>query len=177
MPPGGTGSPGSGSGTMTLVDLGGDQFRWDYSLTISPHFNFMSIDASLNNQGTQTVTGFHVHNAARGTNGGVIYGVHSPDHDHSDTVTATLNADNSTTFTGSWGPDDGNPVGNINTHGPGLLAAEPGNDVPFYWNVHTTSFGGGEIRGQIVAIPEPATIGLCLAGMALLLGCRLRRAS
>lgn len=36
----------------------------------------------------------------------------------------------------------------------------------FYVNVHTTVFPGGEIRGQLLAVPEPATYGV--GGIALL---------
>jgi hypothetical protein len=164
-------SNGSGFGTMTLVDLGGGQFRWDYSITISSHFNFRNFSTALDNGG-RDVTGFHIHNANRGANGGVVYGVHSPSHASPGSVSAILNPDNSTTFTGSWTALDGNPVGNINTYGPSLLAA-PIGDVPFYWNVHTAAYPAGEIRGQIVAIPEPATLGL--AAIALLGLRRFRR--
>jgi len=36
----------------------------------------------------------------------------------------------------------------------------------WYLNLHTTSFGGGEIRGQVV--PEPTTLTLVLLGLGLL---------
>lgn len=52
----------------------------------------------------------------------------------------------------------------------GLLA---GNT---YLNIHTTAFPGGEIRGQLVAVPEPTTavlVGLGIVG----LGWKLRRRS
>jgi hypothetical protein len=36
----------------------------------------------------------------------------------------------------------------------------------WYVNIHSQAFGGGEIRGQILAVPEPSTMGL----LALALG-------
>jgi hypothetical protein len=37
-----------------------------------------------------------------------------------------------------------------------------------YLNVHTTAFGGGEIRGFVVQVPEPETYALLLAGLAVI---------
>ena len=36
-----------------------------------------------------------------------------------------------------------------------------------YFNIHTSSFPGGEIRGQAVAIPEPASALFALAGLGM----------
>lgn len=36
-----------------------------------------------------------------------------------------------------------------------------------YFNVHTTAFGGGEIRGTLQAVPEPSSYGLMLGGLAV----------
>lgn len=36
-----------------------------------------------------------------------------------------------------------------------------------YFNIHTSLFGGGEIRGQAVFVPEPASVMLGLVGLAL----------
>jgi hypothetical protein len=45
-----------------------------------------------------------------------------------------------------------------------------------YINLHTDLYGGGEIRGQINAIPEPSTYALMLAGLGLVgLGAARRR--
>ena len=43
-----------------------------------------------------------------------------------------------------------------------------------YFNIHTSSFGGGEIRGFTVLIPEPAAAVLCLVGIAAI-GLQRRR--
>ena len=43
-----------------------------------------------------------------------------------------------------------------------------------YLNVHTANFPGGEIRGFLVAVPEPETYALLLAGLSML-GFMVRR--
>lgn len=53
------------------------------------------------------------------------------------------------------------------------VLANPGN---FYVNLHNTAFPGGAIRGQITPVPEPATVGMMLAGLGLV-GWRLRSRS
>jgi hypothetical protein len=42
-----------------------------------------------------------------------------------------------------------------------------------YFNIHTSSFQGGEIRGQAVFVPEPTSLVLCL--MVGLAGCAVGR--
>jgi hypothetical protein len=40
-----------------------------------------------------------------------------------------------------------------------------------YFNIHSSTFGGGEIRGFLVLVPEPATVGMAgtmLMGLAAL---------
>ena len=36
-----------------------------------------------------------------------------------------------------------------------------------YLNIHTSQFGGGEIRGQLAAIPEPSTWAMMLVGFGV----------
>jgi hypothetical protein len=46
-----------------------------------------------------------------------------------------------------------------------------------YVNIHSVAFGGGEIRGQIVAVPEPSTLALGVLGLGLVGACAGRRKS
>ncbi len=69
-------------------------------------------------------------------------------------------------------------TGGMFTDAPILLSAAQATDLlngKFYINLHTTNNGGGEIRGFLVAVPEPATpvLGLLAISAAAL---RRRRA-
>jgi hypothetical protein len=44
-----------------------------------------------------------------------------------------------------------------------------------YWNIHSSTFGGGEIRGFMRLIPEPASGGLIALGIVGLAGIARRR--
>ncbi|MAY74650.1 MAG: hypothetical protein CMJ31_08080 [Phycisphaerae bacterium] len=152
----GSGSAASGTATLTLNEA---QTRLEIFLNIT----------GLDFDGNQTpgtnadnITALHIHRAPAGSNGGVVFGFISPNHDLNgdlviDPVAGTLFS--------AWDLTEGN-----NT----TLAAELPNLFAdgLYFNVHTVAFGGGEIRGQIV--PAPAT-GAILAGAGFL-AARRRRA-
>jgi hypothetical protein len=44
-----------------------------------------------------------------------------------------------------------------------------------YSNIHNAQFGGGEIRANLVATPEPASIGLVATGLLAIVGMSVRR--
>ncbi len=48
------------------------------------------------------------------------------------------------------------------------------NDGLWYVNIHSASFPGGEIRGQVTAVPEPSTVVLAVLGTGGLLWLRRR---
>jgi len=91
------------------------------------------------------ITGFHIHEAPIGVNGGVKVDIGPGAFSGTNIV-----------FSGQVIP------------AATYAAMKLGNT---YFNIHTSQFGGGEIRGQIEAVPEPAT----LAGVALGLAALARR--
>ena len=96
------------------------------------------------------VTNAHFHNQARGVSGPVVFGLISPAQD-SDDLAIVLNADGSWSVSGRWETTDPAP---INPFAGVLDSATVGSDVPLYFNVHTVQFGGGAVRGQLVAIAD-----------------------
>ncbi|MBX6744074.1 MAG: CHRD domain-containing protein [Acetobacteraceae bacterium] len=140
-------STASGSGTV----------RWDETAgTASYEFTVRGVDfgpvlgmAPQTETTDDDVTNAHFHNAARGVAGPVVFGQINPAQDNDDLHIA-LNDDGSWTISGVWEPTDPANV-SITTFADTLSAATPGADVPLYYNIHTTPFPAGEIRGQLVA--------------------------
>jgi hypothetical protein len=96
------------------------------------------------------------------TNGPVVWGFFgSPfnDNNPNDAVVTPFSTGVGGTFSGKWDLPEGN-----NT----TLDAQLGNILSgrSYINFHTVQFGGGEIRGAIQLVPEPATA----TGMLLAIG-------
>ena len=130
--------------------------------------------------GTQTadtfdnLTNAHIHAAAPpGTATGVVWGfIGNPfnDNNPNDAVVTPFATGVGGTVSGKWDAPEGN-----NT----TFAAQLNNILAglAYINFHTTQFGSGEIRGQIVAVPEPETTALLAVGLSMLTVWTRRRAA
>jgi hypothetical protein len=157
-PPGGTGSKASGLGTVIFDSV---------AVEASYSFDIQGLDFGLTppvGGPPQTptinddVTRVHFHSQVSGVNGPIVFGQIDPANDPDD-LAIVLNADHSWTVSGSWETTD---TPSITTFSPLLGAtfasvldsATAGSEVPLYFNVHTNDFGGGEIRGQLVAIAD-----------------------
>ncbi|MDB2407652.1 CHRD domain-containing protein [Jannaschia sp.] len=90
------------------------------------------------------VTTAHLHVGAAGANGGVAFAFLDDDN-----LTATLNDDGSWSMSGIWQLSEG-----LFDFLPEIATAEPGTELDLYWNIHTTGFPGGEIRGQVVSVGD-----------------------
>jgi len=152
-------SPGIGSGTVNYDDSA-------HTLQLQVSFSGLT--------GTTTASHIHAPTASpfSGTAGvatttpsfaGFPLGVTSGSY--SDTLDLTAASSYNPAFITANG---GTPAGAESA----LAAAMAGGKA--YWNIHSSTFGGGEIRGFLVPVPEPSTVALLGLGAGALVW-RLRR--
>ncbi|MBB4658302.1 CHRD domain-containing protein [Parvularcula dongshanensis] len=133
--------------------------------------------------GGEVVTGFHIHDGDRGESGPVVFslfdtalGLGTSDTD-ADTTIDFGDGDGTITVSSTWDLSEGNGGATLNDFLGELLAANEGEDIGLYFNLHTVAAPMGLIRGQVVAenslnpVPLPGAalfFAPALAGGALL---------
>jgi len=148
------GASGSGTGSVFYDDIA-------HSLQMVANFSGLS--------GNVTVTHFHGPTPSAGTGtAGVAVGNPSlpgfPTGATSGAYNQTLDLTQTTSFNGTF---LGNNGGTAASAEAAFISAV--NQGRAYWNIHTSTFGGGEIRGFLTAVPEPSSLvlfGLAAAAMA-----------
>ncbi|TWU22742.1 CHRD domain-containing protein [Bythopirellula polymerisocia] len=151
-------SPGTGSALVTFdLDLVTMRVQADFTgligTTTAAHIHCCTVDPGVSTAGVATVTP---------TFTGFPAGVSAGTYDHTFDMTQT--ASYNTSFVTANG---GTASGALNAILAGLDAGKA------YFNVHSSSFGGGEIRGFGVLVPEPTSALLTVFGLSVsLLGRR-----
>ena len=160
MPP----IPDEGSSGIGFFELNDAMNALSYDVTL------MGLDLDGNQtpgNPNDNVTRTHFHAAPAGSNGGIVFGQIDANaslrNDLDDLVVNPATG----RITGVWDNLEGNGT---------MLGAQLANLLAnnLYFNVHTADHGGGEIRGQVIFIPEPASIALCLLA-CVPLACLRRR--
>jgi CHRD domain-containing protein/PEP-CTERM motif-containing protein len=145
--------PEQGSGGIGFFILNDAQNALSYDVTLTG----LDLDGlQTPNNPNDNVTRTHFHAAPAGQNGGIVFGQIDPNHDLDDRVLNPVTG----RITGVWDGNEGNGT---------TLAAQLANLLAgnLYFNVHTSDHAGGEIRGQVLIVPEPGTWLLGILGCAL----------
>lgn len=141
--------PEQGSGGIGFFVLSDDQLSLSYDIRLFG-LDLDGLQTPL--VGHDNVTRTHIHIGAAGTNGGIVFGQidgnASLRNDLDDLIVDAVNG----RITGVWDNNEGNGTNRLSTQLTNLLA---GN---LYFNVHTADHAGGEVRGQILQVPEPASL-------------------
>ncbi len=151
-----TGSSAIGSSSLTL-NAAGDALEYDLTVFGLDFGQLLGTEPQTPDT-SDDVTRIHIHNAERGVNGDVAFGLFdlvapAADGQDADDLTVVANPDGSVTLSGIWEETDPALIP-LSTFVDDLRDTEAGEDVDLYWNIHTEGFPGGEIRGQL-AINDP----------------------
>lgn len=149
------GATGSGTGSAFYDDVA-------HTLQLQATYSGLS--------GTVTATHIHGPTASPGTGGaGIMVG--NPNLPNftfgasSGTYSQTLDLTQSSIYNTTFFNNNGGTAATAET---AFINAV--NEGRGYWNIHSSTFGGGEIRGFLTLVPEPSSFALAGLGLAALAG-------
>jgi len=149
--------PQQGSSGIGFFELNDAQTALSYDIQL---FGLDLDGLQTPGNANDNVTRTHFHAAQAGQNGGIVFGQIdgqvSLRNDLDDLVVSPVVG----RLTGVWDGNEGNMTS---------LALQLNNllNGGLYFNVHTADHAGGEIRGQVLLVPEPSSflLGCLLAGL------------
>ncbi len=149
--------PDEGASGVGIFILNEAQTALSYNITLfGLDIDGLQTPANANDNVTRT----HIHNSPIGVNGGIVFGQIDGNatfrNDLDDLMVDAANG----RITGVWDNAEGNGT-TLSAQLTDLLAGR------LYFNVHTSDHAGGEVRGQILIIPEPGTWLLGILGCAV----------
>jgi hypothetical protein len=156
-----------GTATFTLNDA---MTAMTFSATIF-NIDFTGLQTADPND---NLVAAHIHASPTVTptvNGPVVWGFFGApfnDNNPPDVVNTAFATGVGGVISGKWDLPEGNAT-TLALQLPNILSGRS------YINFHTTQFGGGEIRGAIVVLPEPSTVVLLGIGAIGILGLGCRR--
>ena len=161
------GIPDEGSSGLATFVLNDAQTRLTYDVRLTG-LDLGRVDANGNPTLPPTGTNpdddvirLHIHRALVGLNGGIVFGmIDGSAALRNDVNTNDLVIDGPNWhITGAWDLAEGNGAANLGTELANLFRGG------LYINVHTSDHAGGEIRGQILRVPEPGSFALLALGV------------
>jgi hypothetical protein len=161
-------NPTLASGGARPLAFGNATFLLNSAMT---SMTFEAIIFNIDFTGSQTadlndnLTNAHIHGSSTLTlpgSAGVVWGfIGAPFNDNNpmDVVVTPFATGVGGRVTGKWDAPEGQGT-TLTAQLPNIFAGRT------YINFHTVQFGGGEVRGAITLVPEPATVLLLGAGLA-----------
>ncbi len=151
--PDGGGDPNASGTSEFILNEFGDALSYELTVSGLDFGQFVGDGTAQTEDTSDDVTRIHLHNADRGVNGGVAFGLidqvlPAADGQDNDDLEIIQNEDGSTTLRGIWETSDP-ALTSLTEFVESLQNAEAGEDIPLYWNIHTNGSPGGAIRGQL----------------------------
>ena len=146
------GSAASGLGVVIYDDVA-DTAAYEVTVTGLDFGTILGGSAQTANP-NDNVSQLHVHSEVPGQPGPFVLGLIGPAEDTTGVVfSAAINADGSTTCQGRWEGTDPSST-DISAFSSLLAGSSPGDSEDLYFDVHTSGFTEGEIRGQWICIAD-----------------------